>query len=176
MIRELIVLASSEGGGFNPLAFDPAAFVLALITFLIALAILTKACWKPLLKAVQDQVSEAEMLESVKNLAAEISQKLDEGKSMALGILLTEQGLAVKEVAVSEDSMEVFGMAVTNDAVVAGAAVATEEGVAYEVAVETEEGAAVEAGVVTEDGAVIVDAVEPADAPEDEDETSSDAV
>jgi len=133
-----------------------------------ALSVITSSAF---LKAVQQQVSEAEMLESVKSLAAEISQKLDEGKSMALGILLTEEGLAVKEVAVSEDTTEVFGMAVTDEAVVAGAALVTDDGMAYEVGVETEAGTAVEAGVITEDQAVIVDSVETEEA---SDETTSD--
>jgi uncharacterized membrane protein len=138
-----------------------------------ALAVITSSAF---LKAVQEQVSEAEMLESIKGLAAEISRNLEEGKSMALGILLTEAGLAVKEVAVSEDSTEVFGMAVTDEAVVAGAALVTDEGVAYEVGVETAEGTAVEAGVITEDQALIVDAVETKDEPESEavDETAPD--
>jgi len=139
-----------------------------------ALSVITSSAF---LKAVQQQVSEVEMLESVKNLAAEISQKLEEGKSMALGILLTEEGIAVKEVAVSEDSTEIFGMAATDDAVIAGAAVVTDEGAAYEVGVATEEGTAVEAGVITEDEAVIADYVEPTEAApeaEEPEETASD--
>ena len=56
MIREMIILAGSEhGGGFNPLEFDPSAYFLTLITFLVTLAILCKLCWKPLLKAVRDR-------------------------------------------------------------------------------------------------------------------------
>ena len=135
-----------------------------------ALAVITSSAF---LKAVQEQVSEAEMLESIKGLAEEISRDQDEGKSMALGILLSEAGLAVKEVAVSEDSTEVFGMVVTDEAVVAGAALVTDEGMAYEVGVETPEVTAVEAGVITEDEAVIVDAVETADAPEVEEPDES---
>ena len=125
------------------------------------------------LKALHQQVSEAEILESVKELAAEISQNLEAGKSMALGILLAEDGLAVKEVAVSEDSTEVFGMAITDETVVAGAALVTDEGVAYEVGAATEEGTVVEAGVITEDQAVIADYVEAADAPEGEEQDES---
>lgn len=56
MVRDFIIMASAEGGeGFNPMAFDPAALILTWITFLIALAILTKACWKPLLAAVRER-------------------------------------------------------------------------------------------------------------------------
>ncbi len=111
------------------------------------------------LKAVQKQVPEAEIHESVKNLGEEIARNLEQGKSMALGIILAEDLLAIKEVAVCDDSAEVFGLVVTDDAVVAGAALATEDEVAYEVGIATEGGVAMEAGVITEDQAVIVDAV-----------------
>jgi len=103
------------------------------------------------LKAVQKQVDKAEIAEVVKNLSDEIARNLEAGKSMALGILLAEDGLAVKEVAVSEESTEVFGLVVTDEAVIAGAAVVTADEVDYEVGVATEEGAVVEAGVITED-------------------------
>ena len=127
------------------------------------------------LKALHKQVSEEDIFVGVKNLAAEISQNLEAGKSMALGILLAEDTLVVKEVAVSEDTAEVFGIAITDEAVVAGAAVVTEDSIGYEIGVTTEEGTVVEAGVITEDQAVIVDYVETADAPEIEapDESSS---
>ena len=125
------------------------------------------------LDAVHQQVSESDILVGVKNLAAEISQNLEAGKSMALGILLAEDGLAVKEVAVSEESAEVFGIVVTDEAVIAGAALVTENEVDYEVGVATEGGTAVEAGVITEDQAVIVDYVEVADAPEGEEPDES---
>jgi uncharacterized membrane protein len=118
------------------------------------------------LKAVQKQVPEAEIHESVKNLGTEIARNLEQGKNMALGIILAEDALAIKEVAVSDDSAEVFGMVLTDEAVVAGAALVTEDEVDYEVGVATEEGVAVEAGVITEDQAVIMDYVETADAPE----------
>lgn len=130
------------------------------------------------LKALHKQVDPAEIAGAVNNLSAEISRNLDAGKSMALGIILAEEGIAVKEVAVSEDSAEVFGLAVTDEGVVAGAALVTEDEVDYEVAVATEDGTAVEAGVITEDAAVIVDYVETADKPEleaEEDEQSEEA-
>lgn len=136
-----------------------------------AIAAITSSAF---LKALRQQVSEAEALESVKNLASEISQNLEAGKSLALGALLTEDGLAVKEVAVSEDSAEVFGIVVTDEAVVAGAAVVTEDELDYEVAVATEGGVAIEAGSVTEDGAVIVDAVVTAQ-PSEEEEAAADS-
>jgi len=111
------------------------------------------------LKAVQKQVPEADIHESVKNLGEEINRNLEQGKSMALGIILAEDALAIKEVAVCDESAEVFGLVVTDEAVIAGAALVTEDEVAYEVRIATEDGVAMEAGVITENEAVIVDAV-----------------
>lgn len=111
------------------------------------------------LRAVQKQAPVEDIRRVVSNLAAEISAKLDEGKSVALGLILAETGLAFKEVAVDENSAEVVGLAITDDAVVAGAAVATADRVDYEIAAATEEGAVVEVGAVTKEGALIVDDV-----------------
>jgi len=111
------------------------------------------------LRAFQKQVSPEDIRTLVRNLANEISTKLAEGKSLALGILFSEEAFVVKELAVGEDSTEVVGMAITNDAVVAGAAVVTKEGMGYEVGVVTSEGAVIEQGVVTEEGAVIADTI-----------------
>ena len=126
------------------------------------------------LKALHQKVSKEDIFVGVKNLAEEISSKLDQGKSMAMGILLAEDALVVKEVAVSDDSAEVFGIAITDEAVVAGAALVTEDEVDYEVGVATEEGTVVEAGAITEDQAVIVDYVELEDTPEGEDSSAED--
>jgi hypothetical protein len=111
------------------------------------------------LKAVQKQVPVENIREFVKNLSLEISNKLNEGKSLALGVILTENGLAAQEVAVNEKSTEVIVMAVNQDAALTAAAVITEEGAAYEVVGATKDAAFLEAGVVTAEGAVIVDDV-----------------
>jgi uncharacterized membrane protein len=111
------------------------------------------------LKAVQQQVPVENIREFVKNLSLEISNKLNAGKSMALGVILTEGGLAMREVAVDEKSAEVIVMAVSQDAALTATAVVTADGAAYEVAGATKDAAFVEAGVVTKDGAVIVDDV-----------------
>ena len=73
MIREFIILASSEGGGgFNPLEFDSSALILAWITFLVALGVLTKVCWKPLLTAVKEREERiANNIESAENARTE---------------------------------------------------------------------------------------------------------
>jgi len=111
------------------------------------------------LSAVQKQVPVENIRQFVSNLAAEISARLDEGKSVALGVILAETGLAFKEVAVDESSAQVIGLAITNDAVVAGGAVATADRLDYGVAAATEEGTVVEVGTMSKEGALIVDDV-----------------
>lgn len=111
------------------------------------------------LKAVQQQVPVENIRAFVKNLAQEISNRLNEGKSLALGVILTESGLAAKEVAVDEKSAEVIVLAVDRNAALTAAAVVTADEVDYEIAGVTKDAAFVEAGVVTKDGAVILDDV-----------------
>jgi uncharacterized membrane protein len=77
------------------------------------------------LKAVQKQVSVEDTRMFVANLSREISSKLNEGKSLALGILLAEDGLAFEEVAVNEKSADVIVIAVTKDAALTAAATVT---------------------------------------------------
>lgn len=77
------------------------------------------------LKAVQKQVPIENIRQFVANLSTEISSKLNEGKSLALGILLAEDGLAFEEVAVNEKSADVIVIAVTKDAALTAAATLT---------------------------------------------------
>jgi uncharacterized membrane protein len=77
------------------------------------------------LEAVQMEVSAENIRTMVSNLAAEISANLAVGKSVALGLVLTESGLAIEEVAADEKSATVVGLAITDDAVVVGGAVVT---------------------------------------------------
>ena len=121
------------------------------------------------LKAMQQQVPIEDIRTVVSNLASELSAQLAAGKSVAIGLLLTEDGLAIKEIAADAESAQVVGAVITDDAVAVGAAVVTAEGVAYEGAVVTDEGVAAEEGVVTDEGAVVVDAV----AVPDEDQTAA---
>jgi uncharacterized membrane protein len=98
------------------------------------------------LRAVQKQVPIEQIRAAVSNLTAELSARLGENKNVAVGLLLTEGGLAVREVAANEETAEVVGAVITADAATAAAAVATADGVA-------------EMGVITPEGAVVVDAV-----------------
>lgn len=119
------------------------------------------------LRAVQQQVPIENIRTIVANLAAEISARFAENKNVAVGVLLTPDGLALKEVAANEASVEMVGAVITDDAVVAGAAVVTADGAAYKVVGATAEGAVGEAGIITDQGAVVVDAAAVADdAPE----------
>ncbi len=118
------------------------------------------------LKALREEIPVENVRATVANMSNEISNELAAGRDVAIGILLTEEGLAIKKIAADENSAEVVGAIITDDAIVAGAAVVTPEGAAYKVGVVTAEGAVVEAGVITDEGAAIVDAVAlPEDAP-----------
>lgn len=117
------------------------------------------------LKAVQQQVPIENIRAAVSNLAAELSAQLAEKKNVAIGLLLTQDGLAVKKIAANEDTAEVVGAVITDDGVLAGAAVVTPEGAAYKVVGATAEGVAAEAGVITDEGAAVVDVVATAEAP-----------
>ena len=122
------------------------------------------------LKAVQQQVAVEDIRAIVADLAAELSTQLAAGKSVAVGVLLTDGGLAIKEIAADAESTQVVGAVITDDAVAVGAAVVTADGVAYEGAVATADGVAAEEGVVTDEGAVVADVVVTPD-----DDTASDA-
>lgn len=111
------------------------------------------------LKAVQQQVPAENIRTVVSNLAAELSTQLAAGKCVAIGMLLTPDGLGIKEIAADKTSTQVVGAVITADAVVAGAAVVTADGAAYEVVAATAEGAVEEAGIVTDEGAEVVDVV-----------------
>jgi len=120
------------------------------------------------LKAMQQQVPIEDIRTAVSNLANELSARLAEGKNVAIGLLLTPDGLGIKEIAADETSAQVVGAVITADAVVAGAAVVTADGAAYEIVGATAEGVVAEAGVITDEGAEVVDVVATpeADAPE----------
>ena len=106
------------------------------------------------LKAMQQQVPVEDIRTVVSNLAAEISAQLAANKNVAIGLLLTEVGLAIKEIAADETSTQVVGAVITGDAVVVGAAVATTDGFAFEAVAATADGEVGEAGTVKDEGAV----------------------
>ena len=78
------------------------------------------------LRSVQKRVPEEDIRRFVSSLAGKISARLDEGQCVALGILLTERGLAAKEVAVTGNSGEVVAMAIADKAVFAAGLIATD--------------------------------------------------
>jgi uncharacterized membrane protein len=111
------------------------------------------------LKAVQQQVAIEDIRAVVSNLAAELSAQLAANKCVAIGLLLTADGLAFKEIAADEASTQVVGAVITDEAVAVGAAVVTADGAAYKGVVATAEGAVGEAGIITDEGAVVADVV-----------------
>ncbi len=94
MLNEMIFLASG-GGSLNPLAFDPSATILTLITFVVALVILTKMAWKPILQAAKDRedriaanIESAEQARvEAEKLALEYKQQLDDAKAEVAKLL-----------------------------------------------------------------------------------------
>jgi len=102
---------------------------------------------------MQQQVAIEDIRTVVSNLATELSAQLAANKNVAIGLLLTPDGLAMEEIAADEASEQVVGAMITGDAVAAGAAVVTDEGAVYKVAGATAEGLAVEEGAVVVDAA-----------------------
>lgn len=107
------------------------------------------------LRAVQQQAEEADLLATVASLGYGISDQLGEGNNVALGMLITEEGLAVKEVVANEEAAHVIGVVATEEGWAAGEAVVTEEGVAARRVVATDEAVAGEAAVVTKEGVIV---------------------
>jgi uncharacterized membrane protein len=107
------------------------------------------------LRAVQEQTEEAERRASVASLGYGIADQLAEGNNVAMAMLITEEGLAVKEVVANEDAAHVIGVVATEEGWAAGEAVVTEEGVAARRVVATDDAVAGEEAVVTEEGAVV---------------------
>ena len=158
-------IASSDQGFRNE---SLGTIGVALMPGTSALAVITSHAF---LKAVQQQVPIEEIRGFVRNLSAELSRRLAEGKNVAIGLILTEKGLAIQEIAADDQSAQVIGAVITSDAVAVGAAVVTADGAAYEVVVANKDGIVGEKGVVTNEGAAVVDVVatpvedKPADAP-----------
>ena len=133
----------------------------ALMPSTSAIAVITS---RDFLKAVQQNVPIENIRAAISSLATELSNQLAAGKDVAIGLLLTEDGLAVKKIAADENSAEVVGAVITADGMVAGAAVITAEGAAYEIGVVTAEGAVVETGVITPEVAAAPAEIPAADA------------
>ncbi len=99
------MVLASEGGGFDPIAFDASAVLLTLLTFFGLLFILGKFAWKPILKAVEtrekkiddaltqsaaDRAAAAKMLadyqRSLAGVQAEIGALREKGRAEAEGL------------------------------------------------------------------------------------------
>ena len=127
---------------------------------------------KAFLKEFRKVVSDAEVWPLARAIGESIAEAQAAGKDMLLGIVLTEEGMALKRLAFDETTAEVFGVMVTDEGVAAGAAYADESGVVYQVGVSDSEGTVVETGAITEEGAVIVDETTPAGSDETTVETT----
>jgi uncharacterized membrane protein len=116
-----------------------------------AIAIITSSAF---LKAMRKYGDEEQIREAVTNLADGISANLAEGNNVALGLLITEAGVAVEEVVANEEAVHVIGAVSTEEGWAAAEALVTEEGVAARRVVGTDEVVAGEGFVATEEGAV----------------------
>ncbi|MHC5212486.1 MAG: F0F1 ATP synthase subunit B [Planctomycetota bacterium] len=116
-----LLLGLAEGGGFNPLAYDPAAMILTLVTFFGLLFILAKFAWGPILKAVEaregriegairqaelDRAEAAKLMEDYKqtiaNVQAESAALREKGQQEAEAVrrdLLAKAGAEAAEIA-----------------------------------------------------------------------------
>ena len=111
------------------------------------------------LRAFRDQANEENVHEAVSQLAEGITAQLGAGRDAVMGLVLTEEGLAVQAISADDETVEMLGAAVTAEGIVAGQAVVTEEGAAYQVGVATEEGLVTETAAATADAAAVVDTV-----------------
>ena len=110
---------------------------------------------KDFIDDIRKNVPEDQLAISSKNIGLEIADSLAEGKDMALGVLFTEEGVAVRKIRVDDESAEIFGFVVTDEGIAGGSAVVTEEGAEFQAAAATEEGVAFTSGVVTAEGAIV---------------------
>ncbi len=117
---------------------------------------------KDFLHEFRKQTSEADVWPLVRAIGESISQAQAQGQDMLLGIVLTEEGVALKRMAFDEASAQVFGLVATDEGVAAGAAYADDGGVIYQVGVSDAEGDQVQTGVITGEGGVIVNETTPA--------------
>jgi uncharacterized membrane protein len=117
---------------------------------------------KAFLKDFRKQVSDADIYPMMQAIGSTITDAQLQGQDMVLGIVLTEEGVAVKRLAVDETTAEVFGFVATDEGVAVGGAYADETGVIYQVGVSDAEGVATQTGVITDEGAVIVNESTPA--------------
>jgi uncharacterized membrane protein len=116
-----------------------------------AIAVITSGLF---LKAMRTYGDEEKMREAVTNLADGISANLAQGNNVALGLLISEAGVAVKEIIANEEAVHVIGAVATEEGWAAAEALVTEEDVAAKRAVGTDEVVAGECFVATAEGAV----------------------
>jgi uncharacterized membrane protein len=118
-----------------------------------ALAVITS---HDALKAVQKEVAIEDIKTAVSNLSEELSARLAENKSVAIGLFLSEEGLAVGEIAADEESAQVLGAVITGEGIFAGEAVITDEGVAYSVLERPQQERRQRRGVITDEGQLLL--------------------
>lgn len=79
------------------------------------------------LHAARKSTTDAEIRATVADLSAQLVAKLEEGKNVALGLVLSDAGLEIKEVASKEKYTEVISIIAAKDGVIGDPVIAKEE-------------------------------------------------
>ena len=116
-----------------------------------AITIITSGAF---LKAIRKYGDDEQIQAAVAQLGDGISSNLADGNNVALGVLVTEAGVAVKQIVANEDSAHVVAAVSTEDGWAAAEALVTDEGVAARQVVGTDDAVAGEGVVATDEGAV----------------------
>ena len=101
-MNSLTPMLLEGGGGVDPLAYDPSAFILTLLIFVVLFGLLVKFAWNPILdaldareKRIEDNVNAAEKAradaenlvveyrEKLRDAERQVAQRVEEGRASA---------------------------------------------------------------------------------------------
>lgn len=116
-------LASKGDAGYNDDSLKTLG--VALLPATSAIVIITSSQF---LKAMRDYSDDDQMQQAVAQLGKGISSNLANGNSVALGVLVTEAGVAVKQVVANQDAADVISTVSTKDGFAAAEVLVTDEG------------------------------------------------
>lgn len=107
------------------------------------------------LHAARKKASDAEIRTVVADLSAQLVAKLDKGKNVALGLVLSEKGLTITEVASKEKYTEVISIIAAKDGVI-GDPTEIKDRETFELRGSYKDALTVQAGGVTEEGTRLI--------------------
>jgi len=106
-------VAAHGDAGFKDESLEQLGVALKPSTSAIALTTSYKFLHK-----VRKQVSDADMRTAVSNLSTQLAAKLEEGKNVALGLNLSEDGLEVIEITINDKVDDLIGIIAAKDGVI----------------------------------------------------------